>query len=111
MKKIKSLVADKSHPISFFCGGSRNFRQFIDLFDSVFVLQVDVETLKTRLACRPEDEFGGKPAERDLVLRLHAKKEDLPKGATIIDATLPLASVVDDVLKKIGEIGLQCDSG
>lgn len=104
VKKVKSLVADKSHPISFFCGGSRNFRQFIDLFDGVFVLQVDVETLKMRLASRPEDEFGGKPAERELVLRLHATKEDHPEGATIIDATAQLSSVVDDILSRCGEM-------
>lgn len=104
VKKVNSLVADQSHPVSFFCGGSRNFGQFIDLFDEVFVLDVDLETLKRRLAGRPEDEFGGKPAERDLIMRLHATKEDVPQNATIIDATLPLASVIDDILKKIGRM-------
>ncbi|MDL2400908.1 AAA family ATPase [Rhizobium mayense] len=103
--KVKSLVADQSHPISFFCGGSRNFHHFIDLFDGVFVLDVDLDTLKRRLASRPEDEFGGKPAEREIVLRLHATKEDIPKNATTIDATAPLASVVDDILSKCGEVG------
>lgn len=104
VKKVKSLVADKSHSISFFCGGSRNFRQFIDLFDEVFVLHVDVETLKKRLASRPEDEFGSKPVEREMVLRLHATKEDFPGSATIIDATAPLAFVVDDILSRCGEM-------
>lgn len=104
VEKVRSLVADKSHPISFFCGGSRNFRQFIDLFDGVFVLQVDVETLKKRLASRPEDEFGGRPAERELVLRLHATREDVPEGATVVDATAPLAVVVDDILSRCGEM-------
>ena len=31
--KVKSLVADQRNAISFFCGGSRNFPRFIDLFD------------------------------------------------------------------------------
>ncbi|OWK23402.1 nucleoside kinase [Rhizobium yanglingense] len=101
--KVKSLVADRSHPISFFCGGSRNFHYFIDLFDGVFVLDVDLDTLKRRLASRPEDEFGGKPAEREVVVRLHATKEDNPKNATTIDATAPLTSVVDDILSKCRE--------
>lgn len=104
VEKVRSLGADRSHPITFFCGGSRNFRQFIDLFDRVFVLQVDLETLKRRLDSRPEDEFGGKPAERELVLRLHATKEDLPNDATFIDATEPLASVVDDILEEVGKL-------
>ncbi|WFU11951.1 nucleoside kinase (plasmid) [Rhizobium sp. CB3090] len=102
--RVKSLVADRRHPISFFCGASRNFHHFIDLFDGVFVLDIDLDTLKRRLASRPEDEFGGKPAERDVVVRLHATKEDLPKKATIIDATAPLASVVDDILSKCGAV-------
>lgn len=105
LDKVKSLVADKSHPISFFCGGSRNFHRFIDLFDGVFVLDVDPETLKRRLAGRAEDEFGGKPDERELVLRVYATKEDTPKDATTIDATRPLASVVDDILSKCGAAG------
>lgn len=102
--KVKSLADDKSHPVSFFCGGSRNSDHFIDLFDAVFVLDVDPDTLKNRLAGRPEDEFGGKPAERDLVLHLHATKEDIPGNATTIDATRPLASVVDDILSKCGKV-------
>jgi broad-specificity NMP kinase len=103
--RVRSLAADKSHPVSFFCGGSRNSHHFIDLFDGVFVLDVDLETLKNRLASRPEDEFGGKPAERDVVLRLHATKEDNPGNATTIDATQPLASVVDDILSRCGVVG------
>ncbi|MCM5557511.1 AAA family ATPase [Pleomorphomonas sp. JP5] len=102
---VKSLVADKSQPMTFFCGGSRNFRRFIDLFDEVFVLDVDADTLKARLASRPEDEFGGKPEERDLILRLRATREDLPPDATIIDATAPLGSVVDDILLRCGKAG------
>lgn len=102
--KVKSLVDDLSHPISFFCGGSRNFRHFIDLFDGVFVLDVDLDTLRRRLANRPEDEFGGKPAEQEVIVRLHAAKEDFPRKATTINATAPLASVVDDILSKCGEV-------
>ena len=98
--KVKSLVADRSHPTTFFCGGSRNFHRFIDLFDEVFVLNVDLDTLNRRLAARPEDEFGGKPAERDIIVRLHATQEDIPKNAISIDATAPLASVVDDILSR-----------
>lgn len=101
--KVKSLVADRNHAMSFFCGGSRNFHRFIDLFDAVFVLEVDLDTLKRRLAGRPEDEFGGRPAERALVERLHATREDIPQNAVSIDATAPVASVVDAILAKCRE--------
>ncbi len=43
--------------MAFFCGGSRNFSHFIDLFDGVFVLEVDLDTLNQRLDRRPEDEW------------------------------------------------------
>jgi broad-specificity NMP kinase len=101
--KVKSLVADQSNPISFFCGGSRNFLRFIDLFDGVFVLDADLDTLNKRLAGRPEDEWGGKANERELIARLHVTKEDVPQNAMSIDATAPVARVVDDILSKCGE--------
>jgi hypothetical protein len=105
--KVKSLVADQHNPISFFCGGSRNFLRFIDLFDGVFVLDVDLDTLNNRLAGRPEDEWGGRAGERELIARLHATKEDVPQNAMSIDATAHIARVVDDILLKcrVGDQG------
>ena len=98
--KVRSVIADRSSAISFFCGGSRNFVCFIDLLDGVFVLDVDPDTLKRRLATRPEDEFGGRPVEAELVVRLHATKEDIPRGDVVIDATAPLDRVVDEILER-----------
>ena len=95
--KVTSVVADQSHPIAFFCGGSRNFDRFIDLFDAAFVLDIDLATLNRRLDGRP-DEWGAKPDERALILRLHATKQDHPPNAIRIDATAPLAQVVDAIL-------------
>ena len=101
--KVKAVVADQRNAISFFCGGSRNFPRFIDLFDAVFVLEVDRDTLNRRLATRSDDEFGGKPSERALIMRLHATKEDIPTDGFVIDATAPLECVVDEILAKCGE--------
>ncbi len=100
--KVRSLVADRRYANSFFCGGARNLRHFIDLFDGVFVLTVDLDTLNQRLARRPEDEFGGKPNERELIARLHATQEDIPKRGVAIDATVPIERVVDEILEKCG---------
>lgn len=98
--KVEALVADQTHPMSFFCGGSRNFRRFIHLFDAVFVLDVDLGTLNRRLALRPQDEWGGRPAEQALIARLHATKEDIPMGGVVIDAAMPLSRVVDEILNR-----------
>lgn len=104
--KVKSLVADQRHAQSFFCGGSRNLHRFIDLFDEVFVLEVDLDTLNLRVSPRPEDEFGGKPGERALIARVHATNEGLPKKAVSIDATAPIARVVDEILSQCREVEL-----
>ncbi|PDS28214.1 nucleoside kinase [Rhizobium phaseoli] len=103
VEKVRTMIVDRRSLISFFCGGSRNLPRFVDWFDAVFELDVDLDTLKRRLAARPEDEFGGRPAERALIMRLHATKEDIPKQALRIDATAPLAVIVDEILAKCGE--------
>jgi len=98
--KVRALVADPSHASSFFCGGSRNHDRFIDLFDGVFVLEIDLDTLNRRLALRPEDEWGGPAREEELNARLqHESKKDIPENATVIDATAPIALVVDTILR------------
>jgi thymidylate kinase len=100
--KVKAVLADRREVASFFCGGSRNVHHVIDRFDGVFILDVDLATLIRRIDARPPDEFGASPDERELILRLHATKEDLPKHGTVIDATAPLERVVDAILLKCG---------
>jgi broad-specificity NMP kinase len=102
--KVNALVADQTQAATFFCGGSRNYGRFIHLFDAVFVLEIDLDTLNQRLAARPKDEWGGQASERELIARLHATKEDIPKNAIIIDTTAPLASVVDAILEIANQV-------
>jgi gluconate kinase len=102
VEKVKAYIANQDDAVTFFCGGSRNFSKIVDLLDGVFVLYVDLETMKRRIAERvavdPTD-FGGKPEELELAIRLHQTKEDVPKTGIIIDATAPLAHVVDEILR------------
>ena len=105
IRKVRSVTADKTVPVSFLCGGSRNFFDFIDLFDQVFVLEIDLDTLIRRLDTRPEDEFGGRPVERELIKRLHATQEDVPQDSILIDATAPLERVVDKILEECHKAG------
>ena len=96
--KVRAIVADQSTAATFFCGGSRNFPAFIEVFDTVFVLHVDSATLHRRLERRPEGEWGARPAERELIVRLHRSGKDVPDGIAV-DATMPLARVVDEILQ------------
>ncbi len=98
VEKVRQLAANQDDEVTFFCGGSRNFNEFIDVFDKVFVLDVDVDTLNERLDNRPDDDWGKSKSERELILRLHATKEDIPSNGIVIDATQPLVSVVDEIL-------------
>ncbi|MCA0986498.1 AAA family ATPase [Guptibacillus algicola] len=101
--KVKALIANSDEEVTFFCGGSRNFSKFIDLFDAVFVLDVDIDTLNRRLIERPEKEFGGKISERELIVRLHHTKEDIPRDGILIDATAPIQHVVDAIFQETEE--------
>jgi broad-specificity NMP kinase len=103
--KVKSVIADHSKAISFFCGGSRNFSEFIDLLDGVFVLEVnDLGTLYRRLnerVARDPTDWGGNSEEKELIARLHRTKEDIPSDGIVIDATQPLVSVVEEILRHV----------
>ena len=101
VEKVSRLAANQDDEATFFCGGSRNFKQFIDLFDEVFILDVDAQTLNERLDNRPDDDWGKGKSERELILHLHATKEDLPANGIVLDATKPLVSVVDEILRHV----------
>ncbi|MEM8782898.1 MAG: AAA family ATPase [Planctomycetota bacterium] len=98
--KVRALVADQSHEATFFCGGSRNSHRFVDLFDKVFILEVDRDTLEQRLAARPEDEWGGLASDGEAFARLqHQTKKGFPRDGIAVDATAPLTRVVDRILE------------
>ena len=98
---VKALVANQNEAATFFCGGSRNFSKFIDLFDGVFVLDVDLATLNRRLDDRPDDEWGGgNPTERELIVHFHQTKTDVPENGVVIDATAPIEHVVNEILRR-----------
>jgi adenylate kinase family enzyme len=106
VERVQALVANRAEAVTFFCGQARNFARFIDLFDSVFVLDVDLNTMNRRIderVARDPTDFGGTPEERQLAVRLHQTREDIPQNGIMIDARAPLARVVDDILSKCGE--------
>jgi gluconate kinase len=99
--KVRALVADQTKAATFFCGGSRNVATFLDLFDTVFVLHVDLDTLNRRLDARPDEEWGGGgPTERARILRWHQTGGDVPQDAVAIDATRSVEQVADDILDR-----------
>lgn len=105
LQKVRAYIASREEPVTFFCGGSRNFPKFADLLDGVFVLEVDLDTMNRRIderVARDPTDFGARPEERDLIARLYATKEDVPKRAVTVDAAAPVADVVDVILAHCG---------
>lgn len=102
VKKVASIVADQNQAITFFCGGCRNLSKFIDLFDDIFILEIDLDTLNQRLAARPEDEWGGTAAEGESYARLqHSTRNGFSNKGISIEATRPISSVVDKILETV----------
>jgi thymidylate kinase len=103
-EKVQTLAENSDEAVTFFCGSLRNLSQFIQFFDGVFILDVDLDTclgrIDERVALDPTD-WGGRPEERETIARLHQTKEALPKDGIIIDATAPLMRVVDEILHHI----------
>jgi adenylate kinase family enzyme len=101
VEKVRALVANQDETVTFFCGGSRNSSKFIELFDSVFILEIDLDTMNRRIderVTRDPTDWGGTPEEREISVRLYHTKENIPKSGIIIDATRPLEQVVDEIL-------------
>jgi broad-specificity NMP kinase len=93
--KVKTIVASRDEAVIFFYGGSKNFSKFINLFDGVFVLEVDLDTLNRRIyeRCRLDPDDWG---------------EDQANGNSLcerIDATAPLARVVEEILRQSARAG------
>jgi hypothetical protein len=95
--KVLAILADPRHPKTFFCGGSRNWHKFIHRMDAVFLLELDRATLERRIDTRV-NEWGSEPAERAIVMALHETRKYQPEQGIRIDATRPLAEVVDTIL-------------
>lgn len=102
VQRVRELVEDRDEPVTFFCGGSRNFPAFIDLLDGVFVLQVDLQTLRRRLDARTSDDWGaGGAPEFARIARWHALGSDVPRDGIPIDASAPIEHVVDAILERV----------
>jgi adenylate kinase family enzyme len=104
MAKVNALIANHDHAITFFCGGCSNASEFIDRLDGVFVLEVnDLDTVMKRIEKRVQadpTDWGATQEERDIVIRAHQAKKAAP-AEQIIDATAPVKSVVDEILRRV----------
>ena len=105
IEKVKSVIADHSKAISFFCGGSRNFSKFIDLFDGVFFLRSTTLThcIGGLMSAWRETRLTGaeNQKKRNSLRDCIERKKTYPATEFVIDATQPLISVVEEILRHV----------
>jgi len=87
----------------FVCGVAANEEEYIDVFDKVFALDVDDETLKHRVTTRDTGDFGKSKHEMESLLEWQQTTSDYYQkvGAHVIDSTKPLSEVVDRIIANI----------
>jgi hypothetical protein len=97
--RTKAIPALESYDsdVLFVCGSCRNRDEFGPYFTKIFNLKIDHNTMRLRLAERANNDFGKKPEEVELMLRLNCA-DDRPANSIDVDAARPLKDVVDDIL-------------
>jgi hypothetical protein len=99
--RMEELIAGHDEDV-FVCGIARNQDDLLDLFDRVFLLQIDGRTQEARLAAHdslhpPGRSDAGRREIREgrLIFEAHM----LSLGAVALDGGAATASVVDDLLR------------
>jgi hypothetical protein len=93
----------KDKPI-FLCGGSANEAEIRAMCQTVIWLKTDEETIRSRVHNSRDHDYGTKPHELIQIIKENSYNESIylnKFGAILIDATQPIASVVDSILKNI----------
>jgi guanylate kinase len=105
---VKRLIASHSDTI-FIGGGIGNVTALFPLFDTVFVLQPSLETLKYRLRTRTTNEFGKNPDEVAHILESFDPTGDFWRdlGAVVINTNQPVEAVTNEILAHVNDKAAQ----
>lgn len=97
----KALAERAKEKVIFLCGIPSNDLELADYYDKVICLVIDEETMKHRVANRETNTFGKSPDELKLMQYWHGKMLERYEqfGATMVDATQPIETVVDEVIR------------
>lgn len=101
--KLLKLKKDSANKPVFVCGVAANEDEYLDVFDKVFALMLDLETMKHRIKTRINNDFGKSKHEMDTLIQWHQDTERYYRvaGAHTIDAANPLSEVVDQILSNL----------
>ncbi len=103
--QAKALADILASDETVFIGGVvSNQADFYHLFDHVFVLTLDAQTVRHRLLSRTEKDFGKHPDELAGLLEHHDNRQArflAEPQAIAIDASQPVGQVVDEILSHV----------
>ena len=101
--RLQELADEADTKLMFICGTASNRYELWDMFDKIFCLSIDKETLVHLLTTRTNNDFGKDPKDLKDVIGWHKPSEqtDVDAGAILIDATQPVKAVADEILKQI----------
>lgn len=105
-KVIEDLALRAKSKLIFLCNDPENEEELIDLFEKVFALLIDEETMRYRLATRTNATWGKRPLEIEYSLAFREKWLPLIKKYKYItiDSTQPTQDIVDQILEQAGGI-------
>lgn len=100
---LQKLKAGSGNRPVFVCGVASNEDEYINVFDKVFALDVDLETMTNRINTRTTGDFGKSPHEMETLLDWHKSTEEYYRkiGAHIVNSSRPLNEVVDEIVEAI----------
>lgn len=102
--ELESLLARYTDAERVFLCGRANLFQYWDKADRVFLLKVDRPTLLKRLNSESRDNLFAKDkvTQDKLLNKLDTvQNKIIEKGAVVVDAKLPINTVVDEILSRI----------
>lgn len=99
---IKLRLLAKDEPVYVCAYTSNDKSELWGLFDKIFALTTDKETIKYRVTNRTNNDVGKTSNEfKDILNQQKTAEEEYQKlGAIIIDAKQPIKRVVDEILEK-----------
>lgn len=102
-KVLKNLFAKHANEKLFICSITANQKKFYSVFEKIFLLTIDKDTLIKRISSRKDNHFGKHPVEFNRLLVRHNQFDEELKsiGAIPIDATRPLEEVVGSILAQL----------
>lgn len=99
---VEELKAEAKDKDIYLCGVTTSEHLVWDLFDKIFYLNVDEQTLRDRILNREDNDFGKGAGELEIILdRYRSSQEQLATlGATVIDANGSVDEVVDSIIRQ-----------